>query len=182
MTRPSRSSFRLLVALAFSLLFHALPFVPDLLPRPKPAPHPPPLVAELRPPPAAPAVPQDLRIEQPPPKPIRQPPPEPPRPQLTTSQPIPKAVGWEAAVQKQLRHLDDKGLLYPAEAISLRLEGVVQVLFVLDESGRVVAARVEEGSGHAILDQAALRAVRTLQALPADTPREAVLPVRFRLR
>lgn len=182
MTRPSRSSFRLLVALAFSLLFHALPFVRDFLPRPQPTPRPPPLVASLRPPPAAAVVPEDLRLEQPPAKPGKPPPPEPPRPKLTNNQPSPKAVGWEATVQKQLRQLDDKGLLYPAEAIAQRLEGVVQVLFVLDESGQVVAARVEESCGHAILDQAALRAVRSLRALPADTPREAILPVRFRLK
>ena len=56
------------------------------------------------------------------------------------------------------------------------------MLIIIDESGRVTAARVEQGSGHRILDDAALRAVRSLRSLPADAPREALLPVRFRLR
>lgn len=181
MTWPPRSSFRLLVALASSLLLHALPFLGDLLPRAKPERHAQPLLAELRPPPAPPATPQDLRLD-PPPKAARSASPEPPRPRHAADPTTPRTVGWESAVSKQLRKLDEQGLLYPAEAIAQRLEGVVQVLFVLDESGQVIAARVEESSGYAILDQAALRAVRSLHALPADTPREAVLPVRFRLR
>jgi len=53
---------------------------------------------------------------------------------------------------------------------------------ILDESGQVSAARIEQSSGQAMLDAAALRAVRALHALPADAPRETLLPVRFRLR
>ena len=53
---------------------------------------------------------------------------------------------------------------------------------LLDERGQVSAARVEQGSGQAILDAAALRAVRSLHSLPADAPRETLLPVRFRLK
>ena len=56
------------------------------------------------------------------------------------------------------------------------------VLIVISGDGQVTAARVEQGSGHRILDDAALRAVRSLRSLPADAPREALLPVRFRLR
>jgi len=56
------------------------------------------------------------------------------------------------------------------------------VLLFLDESGNAIAARIEASSGHALLDAAAVRAARTLRAMPASTPREAVLPVRFRLR
>ena len=36
--------------------------------------------------------------------------------------------------------------------------------------------------GHAILDEAALRAARSLKSLPADAPRQTVLPIRFRLK
>ncbi|MCX7142107.1 MAG: energy transducer TonB [Proteobacteria bacterium] len=72
-------------------------------------------------------------------------------------------------------------LLYPAEAIARGLEGRVMVLLFLDASGNPVAARVEASSGHALLDDAALRAARTLRALPKSVPREALLPVRFRL-
>jgi len=73
-------------------------------------------------------------------------------------------------------------LLYPVEAIERGLQGEALVLLFLDASGNAIAARLEESSGHAVLDAAAVRAARTLRALPATAPREALLPVRFRLR
>ncbi len=73
-------------------------------------------------------------------------------------------------------------LLYPPEAIARGLEGEALVLLFLDEAGNAIAARIEASSGHAILDEAAVRAARTLRSLPSGAPREAVLPVRFRLR
>ena len=73
-------------------------------------------------------------------------------------------------------------LLYPAEAIERGLQGEALVLLFLDESGDAIAARLEASSGHPLLDQAAVRAARTLRALPASAAREALLPVRFRLR
>ncbi len=73
-------------------------------------------------------------------------------------------------------------LLYPPEAIERGLQGEALVLLFLDQSGNAVAARLEASSGHALLDDAAVRAARTLRALPAGAPREALLPVRFRLR
>ena len=56
------------------------------------------------------------------------------------------------------------------------------VLAIIDESGQVSASRIEQGSGHRLLDEAALLAVRSLRSLPASTPRETLLPVRFRLK
>ena len=56
------------------------------------------------------------------------------------------------------------------------------VLLFLDNAGNAIAARLEATSGHAILDDAAVRAARQLRALPDSAPREALLPVRFRLR
>lgn len=73
-------------------------------------------------------------------------------------------------------------LMYPPEAIERGQQGEALVLLFLDAAGNVVAARLEASSGHAILDEAAVRAARTLRALPASAPREALLPVRFRLR
>lgn len=73
-------------------------------------------------------------------------------------------------------------LPYPPEAIERGLQGEALVLLFLDQSGNVIAARLESSSGHALLDDAAVRAARTLHALPASAPREALLPVRFRLR
>ncbi len=73
-------------------------------------------------------------------------------------------------------------LPYPPEAIERGLEGEALVLLFLDRSGNAIAARLESSSGHALLDEAALRAARTLRSLPASAPREVLLPVRFRLR
>ncbi len=73
-------------------------------------------------------------------------------------------------------------LFYPPEAIERGLEGETLVLLFLDTAGNVIAARIEASSGHSLLDEAAVRAARTLRSLPASSPREAVLPVRFRLR
>jgi protein TonB len=89
---------------------------------------------------------------------------------------------WTQAVREQLKKLDAAGQFYPSEAIARGLEGEVAVLLIIDEGGQVTAARVEQSSGHASLDEAALRAVRTFKSLPADAPRQTVLPVRFRLR
>lgn len=75
-----------------------------------------------------------------------------------------------------------KELFYPTEAIERGLEGEALVLLFLDEAGNAIAARIEASSGHAILDVAAVRAARTLKSLPASAPREALVPVRFRLR
>lgn len=89
-------------------------------------------------------------------------------------------LSGEAArhASEQLAHQ----LLYPLAAVERGLQGEVLVLLFLDESGNAVAARLEESSGHALLDDAAVRAARTLRALPSSAPREALLPVRFRLR
>lgn len=73
-------------------------------------------------------------------------------------------------------------LPYPAEAIERGLQGEALVLLFLDPSGHVIAARLESSSGHLLLDGAAVRAARTLRSLPDSAPREALLPVRFRLR
>lgn len=72
-------------------------------------------------------------------------------------------------------------LYYPPEAVARGLEGEALVTVSLDASGSVTAARLERGSGHAILDEAALRAARTLRGLPGGRG-EASLPVRFRLK
>lgn len=73
-----------------------------------------------------------------------------------------------------------KHLLYPTDAVAQGLEGETLVMIFLDESGAVVAARIERGSGHPILDQAAVAAAREVRSLPAAGVREVLLPVRFR--
>jgi len=171
-----------LLALAASLLLHILPLIAQLIPASPPPPKAPPIEATLRPPPPAPLPPPPPLTLPEPPKPSTIPPkPPPPKPEQREKPPV-AAKTWTQAIRQHLKKLDDSGQFYPEEAIARGLEGEVLVLIIIDESGRVTAARIEQGSGHRILDDAALRAVRSLRSLPADAPREALLPVRFRLR
>jgi len=75
-----------------------------------------------------------------------------------------------------------KQLYYPQEAAAAGLEGEALVTLYLDEAGNAQASRLERSSGHAILDEAALRAARAVRALPQGEASELLLPVRFRLR
>lgn len=76
---------------------------------------------------------------------------------------------------------DEQNLPYSKEAVAAGLEGTVEVLLLLDGTGKVLAARVEKSSGHALLDRDALRTAREL-VFPKDAPREILYPIRFRLR
>jgi periplasmic protein TonB len=74
-------------------------------------------------------------------------------------------------------------LLYPPEAVRQGLEGEVVVLLELGEDGRIMQAAVAGGSGYALLDEAALRAVQQLGGLgPSLANRAILLPVRFKIR
>jgi periplasmic protein TonB len=73
---------------------------------------------------------------------------------------------------------------YPEAARARRLHGVVQVLFAMNRDGTVVGAWVKRSSGSAILDQAAIDAVRRAQPLPripSELPDSLniILPVEF---
>lgn len=177
-------TFRLALALALSLLVHFLPFLGEFnrSRRQPPAP-PPPIRAEIRRPAPPLPPPPPLAIERPEPSRPTVPPPVLTRATRPAAAPLPApaAPGWEHEVRRQFRKQQQAGRFYPAEAIALGLEGEVVVLMILNESGQVSAARVEQGSGQRLLDEAALQAVRALHSLPADAPRETLLPVRFRL-
>lgn len=69
---------------------------------------------------------------------------------------------------------------YPREAIARGLEGRVVLLLTLDAAGRVRGLEVASSSGHALLDDAALRAATRITQLPGDR-RQVLLPVDFRL-
>ncbi|MGB3937833.1 MAG: energy transducer TonB [Burkholderiales bacterium] len=109
--------------------------------------------------------------------------PRPAAPRVAIPQPAsadPQRLQGEAALRAAEQLARD--LPYPPEAIERGLQGEALVLIFLDRSGNAIAARLEASSGHAILDDAAVRAARQLRALPDSAPREALLPVRFRLR
>ncbi|MCA9210861.1 MAG: TonB family protein [Planctomycetales bacterium] len=75
---------------------------------------------------------------------------------------------------------------YPAEARQRGFEGTVLLHLSIDRLGRVVRVEVAETSGYAILDYAAIEAVRHWAGRPAFQNGQAIaadwnLPVRFRL-
>lgn len=174
----SRTLRPLLGALGASLLLHLLPFV-DFWPATPVATPPaaPPLQARLAPLPPLPATPE-LLLPEPEPTPATPARSEPPP--RESSRTVQKT--WTQVIREQLSAQQREGLFYPEEAIRRGLEGEALVLLMLDENGQVVAARIEESSGHPLLDEAALRAVRRLRSLPGDAPTESLLPVHFRIK
>lgn len=174
----SRTLRPLLGALVASLLLHLLPFVDFLAATPVATPPAaPPLQAHLAPLPLLPATPELLLPE-----------PEPTPPPRTRSEaPLREASRtvqktWTQVIREQFSAQQREGLFYPEEAIRRGLQGEALVLLMLDENGQVAAARIEESSGHPLLDEAALRAVRRLRSLPGDAPTESLLPVHFRIK
>lgn len=180
MTRTNRLLF---LATSGSLLLHLLPFLPELISTPEKKSTAKPMTASLRPPPQTMAAPPpDIPLilpEQPKVKAQEKPAKSEKKPPEKT---VPTAKTWTQAVRQHLKKLNDDGLFYPEEARRNGIEGEALVFLLIDSGGKVVAARIEQSSGHRILDEAALRAVRSLHSLPADAPQETLLPVRFRLR
>jgi periplasmic protein TonB len=84
----------------------------------------------------------------------------------------------EAAAQRKLSEV----LFYPPEAVARGLEGEVRLLLTLDGNGTIRDAQVAAGSGHPLLDDAAVRAAFAMGSLPEAGAREVILPVVFRLR
>lgn len=75
---------------------------------------------------------------------------------------------------------------YPPAAIQQELQGAVLLRLLIDEQGVVRAVKLLESSGHDLLDNAAIRAVKNWTGTPAERdgrPVETleVLPIRFRL-
>jgi len=73
---------------------------------------------------------------------------------------------------------------YPEQARSRHLEGVVLLLASVDINGRVSNATIRQSCGHALLDRAALEAVRSWRFSPArqgdnTVPAIVEIPIRF---
>ncbi len=179
-------------ALGLSLLLHGLPFASAWWPT-APEPNRPPaaLQARLSAPAPAAVLPLISLVEPEASPPESVTPPQPPAPPAVSpgkKPPLPAvdrkaaAKTWSEHIRQQFSQQQAQGLFYPEAARRQGIEGEVLVLLLVDAAGAIAAARVEESSGHPLLDEAALRAVRQLRSLPADTPREMLLPVSFRLR
>jgi periplasmic protein TonB len=75
---------------------------------------------------------------------------------------------------------------YPRTARRSGLEGVVKVAAMVDASGVVTSVEVFASSGHVVLDEAALEAIRRAIFAPAllggtPVPCRVVVPIRFKL-
>jgi protein TonB len=84
-------------------------------------------------------------------------------------------------VREQAQRQLNRHVFYPPEAVAQGLEGEVKLRLLLDPAGRVIEAAIMSGSGHRILDQAALDAARQIGRIDAGGTRELLLPVSFRL-
>lgn len=77
--------------------------------------------------------------------------------------------------------------IYPQEALENDWQGRVLLHAWLDSHGHVVQVKVYQSSGHKVLDEAALAAVRLWRYKPAlvggiVTPSEILVPIRFIIR
>ncbi|WP_124449103.1 TonB family protein [Paucibacter sp. KBW04] len=106
-------------------------------------------------------------------------------PRAPSLPPAPQAGGrasesWQARVLARLERFRS----YPPGARARREQGVVVLQLRVNREGQVLSARVQQGSGHAELDRAALATVQRAQPLPGippDLPQELdlLVPVEF---
>ena len=85
-----------------------------------------------------------------------------------------------AAAESRKPRVDNPMHFYPPEAIARGIEGETILILRYAADGRLLDAKIARSSGHAILDQAALRAVRATPRI-TDGPREVLFPVTFAL-
>ena len=84
----------------------------------------------------------------------------------------------EAEYMAQLRRAIEANKKYPRRAQNARREGTVSVSFTIDRQGHITSVRVDQSSGTAILDQAAMQAIQKLgrfDPIPEDIPRDTWL-------
>jgi protein TonB len=155
-------------------------------PRPKPVPHrPPPAPAKRpqaeRPGPAAPAAPPTAPPAEAPPAAAAE-----PVPGQAATRPLPPTNALPSFENVLLAHLA-RYKQYPPLARRRLEQGVPVIRFTIDRQGHVLAAALERGSGHALLDEEALAMLRRAQPLPPIPPGlerdtlELVAPIRFTL-
>jgi len=144
---------------------------------------------------------QPKQVEEPPPPPepsqaVVAPPEEPPKPVEQPKPPTPAVPArvkggalrvepsWQTAL---VRHLQQYKR-YPSDAQSRGDEGVVQLSFTVDRSGRVLNREIVRSSGHRELDNEVMSMIERAQPLPpfpASMPQaklDLTVPIRFSLQ
>lgn len=170
---------RLGLALAVSIAMHLAVLMPAGWLHPPPDPVPVPLQVEL--PPTAAATRLDTQPELTEPAAAAPSPPAavPPAPTFHPGRKPPPHELRGRELDAALAALMQEEV-YPRAAVEAGLEGRVVLLLTLDAGGRVMAVEVAGSSGHALLDDAALRAAARIGSLPGGR-RQVLLPVDFRL-
>ena len=74
------------------------------------------------------------------------------------------------AYKRQVNLLVLKAARYPPAACPDRLQGIVVAEFTVNSRGRITSRRILKSSGHAILDQEALRTIDRVKAVPPFQP------------
>lgn len=172
-------SFRLLPALAFSLILHACVLWGNVVSFDPPPPRL--LQASLQvaarplPPSDDPLLKNTL---------ANQPAPPPPRPTAARPVATESATAARAAPRRQVEAAQrrlSQHLYYPPEAVARGIEGEVRLILKLSDEGSIVDVQLAASSGHAILDQAAVKAAYAMGRVNWTQSRELILPVVFRL-
>ena len=174
--------FRLIIALALSLALHGSLLLPDLIKRSPVAPPRPALQALVRLPPVSepepvePLLKNTLDEEDAPAKPLIEPPPKPA-----------PAKAQKRAAQREVQFAQRKlneHLFYPPEAVARGLEGEVRLIIRLGADGAIDDVSIAASSGHAILDNAAIKAAYAMSKPGGNSnnPRELIVPVLFQLQ
>lgn len=173
-------SSRLFLALALSLALHGGLLVPDILKRLSATPPPRALQASLR---------QPAKPEAPPPEPLLkntlddeparvENTPPPPKPDPSPAQKKNTTLRRDTQiVQRAL----SKTQFYPTQAVERGIEGNVRLIIRLAPDGSVEDVGIAASSGHAILDNAAVRAAYAMPRQIGVASRELIIPVQFRL-
>jgi protein TonB len=80
------------------------------------------------------------------------------------------------------RRIRDR-LVYPPPARKAGIQGVTEVTFTIHEDGKVSGITVRKGSGHEILDNAAIQTIIAAAPFPKPpAPARIAIPIAFRLR
>jgi protein TonB len=86
-----------------------------------------------------------------------------------------------AVVEDAQRRLSER-VFYPKEAVERGLEGIVHLIVRFADDGSVAEVDVAVSSGHALLDNAAVRAAYAMGRQIGAASGELVLPVHFQLQ
>ena len=105
-------------------------------------------------------------------------------PPAVQTQPLEEIAGFENPTAADFSH--NAPPKYPAEAVRQKLQGVVLLRLSISNIGRIKSVEVIQSSGHSILDEAGVDAVRLWKGKPATRWGRPVastetLPIRFKL-